>query len=183
MWGPLLFAIGSAALGLYLWYLTWRYLQLRRAMRSWPQVPALVLGYRTTLSRSSRRIDVKLRYQYDGRVITMWSRSPTRSAFGRGDLQAEKQVAARYPRGRSRQVFVNPATPEEAFLELPEAHMLAMLVGGGMILVALAFAVALPNVYDVDQELVVLGFMLVLAAALTVVAGFAAFALWRLPRP
>jgi hypothetical protein len=152
-------------------------------MRSWPRATAQVLGYRTALSRSSRRIDVQVRYQYNDAERVVWCRSPTRSGYGRGDVQAMKQVAARFPRNTSQQVFVNPATPEEAFLERPEPHMLAMLVGGGMLLVALASAVLSPQVFGVEQEVATLGFMLVVGIVLAVVAVFAAVALWRLPRP
>jgi hypothetical protein len=183
MWAALSFAIGLTAVGLHLWRLAWRYLQLRRAMRSWPRVSAQVLGYRTERGASSRRVDVQVRYQYNGQALEAWCRSPTRSAYGRGDLQASKQVAARFPRGTSQQVFVNPARPEEVFLELPEPHMLAMLIGGGMMLVALALAVVTPDLLGVDQEIVTLVFMLVLAVVLAVLAVFAAIALWRRPRP
>lgn len=183
MWGPLLFAVGVTAAGLHLLQLAWGYLRLRKTMRSWPRVPALVLGYRTELSRSSRRVDVQVRYEYDGRALEIWCRSPTRSAYGRGDQQAQKQEEANYPLGTWQQVFVNPATPKEAFLELPEPHMLAMLGGGGTLLVALAAAVALPDVFGVEQETVTLLFFLVLAGVLAVIAVFAAIALWRRPRP
>jgi hypothetical protein len=105
---------------------------------------------------STRRIDVQVRYEYSGQVFQVWCRSPTRNGYGRADSQAERQMAARFPRGTSQQVFVNPATPAEAFLILPEPHILAMLAGG---------------------------FMLVVGIVLAVVAVFAGIALWRLPRP
>jgi hypothetical protein len=183
MWGVLLFAVGSTALGLHMWRLVWRYLRLRRTMRGWPRVPARVLGYRTRRGVSSGRIDVQVRFDYEGRELQVWCRSPTRSAYGRGAMQAEKQMAARFPRGTSQLAFVNPASPGEAFLELPEPHMLAMLAGGGMLLVALAAALALPAIVDVQQEIATLGFMLVVGGVLAVIAVFAAIALWRLPRP
>jgi hypothetical protein len=182
VWGVLLFAAGVTAAGLYLWRLAWRYVQLRQAMRSWPRVPGQVLGYRTQVSSSSRRIDVQVRYRYEGRDFEVWCRSPTRSAFGRADVQAGKQVAARFPRQATQQVFVNPATPGEAFLVLPEPHILAMLAGGGVLLVALAVAVVSPQLFGVDQEVVTLSFMLVLGLVLAVMAVFAAIALWRSPR-
>jgi hypothetical protein len=183
VWGPLLFAIGVTAAGLYLWQLAWRYVRLRQAMRSWPRASGQVLGYRTRVSSSSRRIDVQVRYRYEGQDFEVWCTSPTRSAFGRADTQAERQVAARFPRHSSQQVFVNPATPGEAFLVLPEPHILAMLAGGGMLLVALAVAVVAPQLFGVDQEIVTLSFMLVLGLVLTVIAAFAAVALWLSPRP
>jgi hypothetical protein len=183
MWSALLFAIVLAAAGLFLWRLAWRYLRLRRAMRGWPRAAAEVLGYRSAPSRSSRRIDVRVRYQYDGRAYDVWCRSPTRSAYGRGDVQAERQMAARFPRGTSHQVFVNPATPDQAFLELPEPHMLAFIIGGGALLMAFAFATVTPVFFEVDQEIVTLVFFLAVAIVLAPMAVFAAIALWRLPRP
>lgn len=183
MWGPLLFAAGVTAAGLYLWRLVWRYIKLRQAMRNWPRVPGQVLGYRTQASSSSRRIDVQVSYQYQGQDFKVWCRSPTRSSFGRADSQAERQVAARFPRHSSQQVFVNPAMPGEAFLVLPEPHILAMLAGGGVILVSLAFAIVSPQFFGVDQEVVTLSFMLMLGVVLSVIAVFAAIALWRSPRP
>jgi hypothetical protein len=183
MWGALLFAIGVTAVGLHLWRLVWRYLRLRRAMRSWPRVAAEVLDYHTELTRGGRRIDVQLRYLHEGRLYEVWSRSPTRSAYSRADWQAERQVAALYPRGSAQQVFVNPASPTEAFLELPEPHMLGMMAGGGTLLIAFAVAVAAPPVFGVEQEIATLGFMLVLALVLAVVAVFAAVALRPGRRP
>jgi hypothetical protein len=183
VWGWLLFAVGVTAAGLHLWQLAWRYVRLRQAMRSWPRVPGQVLGYRTSMGSSSRRIDVQVRYRYEGQDFEVWCRSPTRSSFSRGDAQAGKQVAARFPRHSSQQVFVNPATPGEAFLVLPEPHILAMLAGGGVLLVALAFAVVSPQLFGVDQEVVTLSFMLTLGLVLSVIAVFAAIALWRSPRP
>jgi hypothetical protein len=181
--GSLLFAIGVAAVGLHLWQLAWRYVRLRRAMRGWSRVPGQVLGYRTRMGSSTRRIDVHVRYRYEGQDFEVWCSSPTRSAFGRGDVQAGKQVAARFPRHSSQQVFVNPATPGEAFLVLPEPHVLAFLAGGGVLLVSLAVAVVSPQFFGVDQEVVTLSFMLMLGLVLTVMAAFAAIALWRSPRP
>lgn len=183
MWAVLLFAIGSTALGLLLWRLAWRYLRLRRAMRGWPRVPAEVMGYRTELGRSSRRVDVEVRYQYNGQTRQVWCGSPTRSSYGRDAPQASAQVAAKFPRGSRQQVFVNPATPDEAFLELPEPHMLAMLIGGGTMLVALPLALMMPAIFGVDEEIVKLAFMLLFAVVLAVIAVFTGIALWRTPRP
>jgi hypothetical protein len=183
VWGSLVFAVGVTAAGLHLWYLAWRYLRLRQAMRRWPRVPGQVRGYRTQMGSSTRRVDVQVRYRYKGRDFEVWCRSPTRSTFGRADAQAERQVAARFPRHSSPQVFVNPATPGEAFLVLPEPHILAMLACGGVLLVALAVAVVSPPLFGVDQEVVTLSFMLVLGLVLSVMAVFTAIALWRSPRP
>jgi hypothetical protein len=183
MWASLTFGIGAAALGLFLWRLALRYLRLRRAMRHWPRVPAQVLGYRSERSGRSIRVDVQVRYQYHGRTFDVWCSSPTGGAYGRGDVQASRQVAAKFPRGASREVFVNPATPEEAFLELPEPHMLALLLGGGAILIALALTPVSIDVFGMSQEIVIMIFMLVVAAALAIYAVFAAIALWRTPRP
>lgn len=148
-------------------------------MRGWPRVAVQVLGYRTELSRSSRRIDVHLRYVQDGRVVETWSRSPTGGGYGRGDIQAERQVAGRFPRGSTQQAYIDPAAPASIYLELPEPHIVAWLFCGGLLLVAVAAAVITPQLFGVPQELVTPVFMLVLAALLTVMSGFAAVALWK----
>ncbi len=181
MWGVFLFAAGMAALGFYLLQVVWRYLRLRTAMRRWPRVPARVVGYRTELGVRSRRVDVQVRYDYDGRAFEVWSGSATRGGYSRDDVQAERQVAATYPRGTSHQVFVNPERPEEAFLEPPEPHLLAMISTGAVLLIGIPTALLAPVVFDVDPEVVKMMFMLVLAAALSLVAVFAGIAL--LPSP
>lgn len=177
MWGVLLFAAGMVALGLYLLLVVWRYLRLRLAMRRWPRVPARVVGYRTEFGVRSRRVDVQVRYDYDGRSFEVWSGSATRAGYGRGDVQAERQVASTYPRGTSHQVFVNPARPEEALLEPPEPHLLAMMVAAAVLLIGIPVVPLVPGLFDLDPEVVKMVFMLVLAAALSLVAVFAGIAL------
>lgn len=179
MWGVLLVAAGMVALGLYLLWAVWRYLRLRTAMRQWPRVPARVVGYRTEFGVRSRRVDVQVRYDYGGRAFEVWSGSATRAGYGRSDVQAERHVAATYPRGTSHQVFVNPERPEEAFLEPPEPHLLAMMVTGAALLIGIPIVPLLPGLFDLDPEVVKMVFMLVLAAALTLVAVFAGIALLR----
>jgi hypothetical protein len=58
-----------------------------------------------------------------------------------------------------------------------------MVAGGGTMLVAVAVALVIPDVFGVDRELVTLVVMLVFAVVLSVFAVFAAIALWRTPRP
>ena len=182
MWGVLLFAAGMVGLGLYLLRGVWRYLQLRTAMQRWPRVPARVVGYRTEYGVRSRRVDVQVRYDYDGRAFEVWSGSATRAGYSRSDVQAERHVAATYPRGTSHQVFVNPQRPEEAFLEPPEPHLLAMMVTGAVLLIGIPIVPLLPGLFDLDPEVVKMVFMLVLAAALSLVAVFAGIALLRARR-
>lgn len=179
MWGVILFAAGMVALGLYLLQTVWRYLRLRTAMRRWPRVPARVVDYRTEFGVRSRRVDVQVRYDYDGRALEVWSGSATRAGYGRDAVQAERHVAATYPRGTTHQVFVNPERPEEAFLEPPEPHLLAMMVAGAVLLIGIPTFPLVPGLFDVDPEVVKMVFMLVLAGALSLVAVFAGIALLR----
>lgn len=58
-----------------------------------------------------------------------------------------------------------------------------MLAGGGVLLLALAFAVISPQLFGIDQEVVTLSFLFLVGLVLAVVAVFAAIALWRSPRP
>jgi hypothetical protein len=177
VWSEGLFALGATTAGLFLWHLSWRHLRQRLAMRRWPRAQAEVLGYRTETSSRSRRVDVRVRYMHEGRVVEAWSRSPTGSAYGRGDVQAERQVATRFPRGSTAEVYVDPAAPEAVFLTLPEPHLIAWLFCGGVLLMALAATMVAPPLLGVGQELVTLIFMLVLAVLLAVMGGFAAVAL------
>lgn len=179
MWGALLVAAGMAALGLFLLTLVWHYLRLRTAMRRWPRVPARVVGYRTELGVRSRRVDVQVRYDYDGRAFEVWSGSATRAGYGRDAVQAERHVAVTYPRGSSPLVFVNPARPEEAFLEPPEPHLLAMMVAGAVLLIGIPVSLLAPMLFGLDPEVVKMVVMLVLAAALSLVAVFSGIALLR----
>jgi Protein of unknown function (DUF3592) len=183
MWPALFGSTVIAALGVLLWTQAWRHWRQRAAMRGWPTAAALIRGYRTRLSRSSRMVDVEVSYRHDGRDYVTWCASPTRSGFGRGDVQAETQVQARFPRGSSHPVYVNPMRADEAFLELPEPHMLAILVGAGVILTAVAAAVVLPVTTTLPQETITLGFMALLGAVLSVLVIFLGVALARSPRP
>jgi hypothetical protein len=78
---------------------------------------------------------------------------------------------------------VNPAHADEAFLILPEAHMLAILVGAGVILVAVAAAVVLPVTTTLPQETIALAFMALLGMVLSVLVIFLGVALFKTPRP
>ncbi|MEO5820520.1 MAG: DUF3592 domain-containing protein [Vicinamibacteraceae bacterium] len=172
-----------AALGVLLWLMAWRGWRKRVAMRRWPRTPASIRGHRTCVSGRSLTVDVEVSYRHEGRDYTVWSGSPTGSGYGRGAVQAERQVATIFPVGSSHPVYVNPMRADEAFLVLPELHMLAVLVGSGVILVGLATALILPVVTAIDQELATLGFMTLLGVVLTVLVIFLGAALARTPRP
>ncbi len=172
-----------AALGPLLWVMAWRGWRKRVAMRRWPTAPALIRGHRTRASWSSLAIDVEVSYRHEGRDYAVWCRSPTGSGYGRGTVQAERQVATIFPVGSTHPVYVNPGRDGEAFLVLPEFHVLAMLIGGGTIFVGLGTALALPLATSLDQELATLAFMLLLGVVLTVLVIVLGAALVKTPRP
>jgi hypothetical protein len=181
----LLALLGStilAALGVLLWVMAWGGWRKRVAMRCWPTAPASIRGYRTRRSVRSRRIDVEVSYRHQGCDYTVWCVSPTGSGYGRSAVQAERQVAATFPVSSTHPVYVNPARAGEAFLVLPELHMLAVLAGAGIILVGLATTLILPVATAIDRELVTLGFMALLGVALTVLVIVLGVALARTPR-
>jgi hypothetical protein len=182
----LLDLLGPAVLGAFgplLWVMAWRGWRKRVAMRRWPTAAALIRGHRTRPSGRSLMIDVEVSYRHQGRDHTVWCRSPTGSGYGRGTVQAERQVATIFPVGSTHPVYVNPDRDGEAFLVLPELHMLAVLVGFGVILVGLATALILPLATGIDQERATLGFMLLLGVVLTVLVIFLGAALATTPRP
>ena len=152
-------------------------------MRRWPTAPALILGYRTRVSPSrsrSRAIDVEVSYRHEGRDYTVWCVSPTSSSYGPGAVQAERQVATSFPVRSTHPVYVNPARADEAFLTLPEAHMLAILVGAGAILVARAATLVLPVNTALPEDMV---FMAFVGVVLSVLVVFLGVALVKAPRP
>ena len=179
----LLGPIGLAALGILLWVLAWRAWQKRVAMRRWPTAPASIHGHRTRMSGRSRMVDVEVSYRHDGRDYRVWCVSPTGSGYGRGTVQAERQMAAIFPVRSVHPVYVNPARVGEAFLQLPEIHMLALLVGSGVILMGLAASFALQVTSALDAELVGLLFFALLGVVLSVLVIFLGVALVKTPRP
>ena len=110
---PMLLAILGptvlAALGVRLWTQAWRHWRQRTAMRRWPTARASIRRYRTRVSRSSRKVDVEVTYRHEDRDHTVWCMSPTRSGYGRGTVQAERQVATIFPVASTHPVYVNPA--------------------------------------------------------------------------
>jgi Protein of unknown function (DUF3592) len=171
-----------AALGVLLWVMAWRGWRKRGAMRRWPTAPASIRGHRTRRSGRSLMIDVEVSYRHEGRDHTVWCRTPMGTGYGRGTVQAERQVATIFPVGSTHPVYVNPERADEAFLTLPEPHMLAVLVGFGVILVGLATALIVPVAIGIDQELATLAFMLLLGVVLTVLVIFLGAALAMTPR-
>ncbi len=174
--GSLLFA----AFGLLLWTHAARALRLRVEMRRWPVEKGVVQNHRTRPLVRATAVDVLVTFSHRNRDHSVWCRSPTSSAYGRGsEGQGLRQEKARFPLGATVDVYVNPRQPEEAFLEFPEIHMVVALLGFGALLIALSVAVNPAIRSLVTEESATLGFMLVLGAVLSVIAIFMAYALFR----
>lgn len=174
--GSILFA----GLGLLLWSFAARALWFRVAMKGWPVEKGVVEDHRSRPSRRSTAVDVQVAFQHSGRALRVWCVSPTRAGFGRGSgEQGLRQKKARFPRGATVDIFVNPSRPEEAYLELPELHIVVALLAFGALLIAMSLAIN-PWVFGlVTEELAILGFMLVLGAVLTLIALSMGLALFR----
>lgn len=174
--GSLLFV----GLGVLLWTLAARALRLRIAMRRWPIEKGVVQDHRTRPLVRSTAVDILVIFSHRNRDHIVWCRSPTGSAYGRGsEDQGLRQEKARFPLGATVDVYVNPRQPEQAFLEFPETHMVAALLGFGTVLIALSFAVNPAIRSLVTEELATLAFMLALGAVLSVIAIFMGYALFR----
>ncbi len=183
MWAILFVLATLAGLGVLLWVLAWRAWRKRMAMRRWPTAPAVIRGHRTRVSPSRSRslaVDTEVSYSHEGRDYTVWCVSPTGSRYGPDAGQPERQEAAAFPVGSTHSVYVNPARADEAFLILPEAHMLAILVGAGAILLARAITLVLPVNPALPDDVV---FMAFLGVVLSVLVIFLGVALIKAPRP
>ncbi len=172
-----------AALGALLWVLAWRDWRKRVAMRRWPTTLASIHDHRTRMSRRSQMVDVEVSYRHEGRDYRVWCVPSTGSGYGRGADHAEWQVATIFAVGSTHPVYLNPKRAGEAFLALPEAHMLAILVGAGLILVGLAATFALQVRSTLDSGLAGLLFMSLLGLVLAVLVIFLGVALAKTPRP
>ncbi len=178
--GSLLFV----GLGALLWTLAVRSLRLRAAMRSWPVEKGIVQDHRTRPSRSSIPVDVLVRFSHKGREHTVWCVSPTRSGYGRdGGEQGFRQEKARFKVSAEVDVYVNPREPEQAYLELPESHMIMALLCFGALLIALPVGMYLAAWFQLSEEMVTLGFMLLLGGVLTIFAISMGYALFRIYFP
>ncbi len=152
-------------------------------MKSWPVVTGTVLGCRIRGGgvRESSYVDYEVAFRHAGEDRVAWCTSPTRSGYGRGTPRdvVERQAAREHPAGSEARVHVNPVRPEEAYLDLPEPYMLAMLAMGGTALLGAAAVLVLTSLLAIPEDLVVPFFFLVLAAGLLAVAVTAGIALLR----
>ncbi len=135
---PLIF-LGPAIL---LWWLAARDIRKYFRMRSWPRVEGVIREVRTRpMTRHSVAVEVHMEYSWEGQAKSPWCGSPTRSGFGvktAADQTALKKRVASYVIGSSRDVLVNPDNPDEAYIRLPEWHMMVVCMVGGMLFAALA---------------------------------------------
>jgi Protein of unknown function (DUF3592) len=176
----LLGSLLSVGLGLLLWTLAARALKLRRAMRRWPLEKGIVRNHRTRIQQRSVQVDVLVRFSHKDREHAIWCASPTGSAYGPGSGdQGLRQEKARFPVGATVDVYVNPREPEQAFLELPESHMVVALLCFGALLIGLPVGMYLPAWFEFTEEMADLGFMLLLGAVLSVFAISMGYALFR----
>jgi len=178
--GSLLFV----GLGVLLWTLAARALRLRMAMRRWPIEKGIVRDHRPRPLQRSVRVDVLVSFAQQGREQAIWCASPTGSAYGPGSGgQGLRQEKSRFPVGATVDVYVNPRQPEQAFLELPESHMVVALLCFGALLIGLPVGMYLAAWYELTEEMVELGFLLLLGAVLTVFAISMGYALFRIYFP
>ncbi len=181
--GPIAGALVLAGLGGLVWSLFFRHLAKRRAIKRWPVVTGTVLGYRIRGGgvRESAYVDYEVSFRYAGEDRVAWCTSPTRSGYGRGTPRdvVERQAAREHPAGSEARVHVNPDRPEEAYLTLPEPHMLAMLATGGTLLLGAAAVPVLTAWLGWPEEVVTPLFFLVLVVCLVAVAVTAGIALLR----
>lgn len=152
-------------MGALLWVLAARAIRLRLAMKRWPVLTGEVRDHRTRESRKSVHVDFEVSYRFAERDYLVWSTSPTGAGYGRGNSGPDREMA-RFPFGTTAPIRVNPERPEQAYLELPEQHVIGFMIGGGTLLLGLAASLVLSAIRDLPDELVTAGFFLLVAAVL-----------------
>lgn len=178
-----LFPLVLSGLGGLLAALAIRDLAKRRAMKRWPVTTATVLGFRLRGRglREPRHVDYQVSFAHEGETRVAWCSSPTKAAFGRSGWPAsiEAEAERRHPAGSTAPLRVNPDRPEEAYLTLPEPHVLAMQAGGSALLLLAAAATALPPLLGLGEEEAHLLLFVVAGLVLAGVAVAFAVALFR----
>jgi hypothetical protein len=169
-----------SGLGVLLWVLAARAIRLRLAMKRWPVVPGIVRDGRIRVNRRNQYVDVQVAYRIDGRESVTWCPSPTGAGYARGSSGggAERDLA-KTPTGSTINVHANPMRPSEAYLRLPEPHIITAMAGGGLILVGVAAASAFLALGLVAEQTIVFTFMLMLGVLLTCFAAAATVELFR----
>jgi hypothetical protein len=149
-------------------------------MKRWPVEEGLVLDHRTRRAIRAVAVDVLVSFRHAGRDFRVWCVSPTRAAYsaGSGD-QGFRQEKKQFPKGAAVSVHVNPARPDEAYLELPEQHMIVLLLGFGGLFMVGAVALGLAVAGRLTEEMATIAFFLTLGGVLSAVAISMGLALFR----
>lgn len=125
---------------LLLWGLAVRDALKSCRMARWPRVLGAVCATRTRPgTRGVVKLDVQMRFPFEGQEITTWCPSPTGAGFSvrsPADRQAFDRRVADWKAGMSHRVIINPDDPLEAYVRMPEWHMLAALVIAGFVWIA-----------------------------------------------
>lgn len=117
---------------LLLWVLAARDIAKARRMSRWPRVDGTVLDVRTRPgTRGVIKFDVQMRFEFEGRTVKTWCISPTRAGSrvqDGGDEKAFRNQVERWKKGASHPVIVNPDNPDEAYVRMPEWHIITALI-------------------------------------------------------
>lgn len=176
----LLGSILLALVGLLLWRNAVAALSLRAAMKRWPVEEGVVLKHRTERAMRAVRVDTLVSFRHAGQDHTVWCGSPTRAAYGPGSGdQGVRFEMKRFPVGATVPVHVNPGRPEEAYLELPEQHMIVPALGFGALALVWSATVGLTASGRLTEEVASLVFFLTLGGVLSVAAISMSVALCR----
>ncbi len=112
----ILLGLVIAALGGFFTVLMWKSYQRADAMRSWPQVEALVLSsaieewQHDEFSPMEYRLEILYGYEWKGKAMTGERLTARGNPFSNKRVVAEEQLE-RYPAGKKIIAFVYPADP------------------------------------------------------------------------
>lgn len=116
---------------------------LAYAAGSWPEVPCVIEASSVGRHRGSKSgvtysVDIRYRYEFDGRVYQSDRYAPLGGASS--GYEGKSEVVARYPAGSAATCRVNPADPGEALLsrELEWPTWIAGGIGGVFFAIGLA---------------------------------------------
>jgi len=144
-WIVLLFSMAAilGVIGLLFWSAGGMVAKYRR-MRQWPRVPGRTRDARTLpMTREAFRLEVQVDFNYGGKRRRVWCGSPGKvgytRTYARGELEKFNRKMEALKSGEDVTVIVNPDDPTEAYLRMPELHMMIALVLGGVLFLAVVF--------------------------------------------
>lgn len=135
-----IFELGALVLlligGIWLWYFIVRSAIRRRRMRSWRRIPGEVVASSIYSRRRHHRPQFKVSYMFDGVQFKAKCESPTKLGFS--ESRGAQSMIDKHPVGSKVNLYVDPDDHSNAYIWLPEAVPLLLMLLPAILLILVA---------------------------------------------